>query len=158
MSCPDEMKIEMLLNGALPEDEAGRLERHLRECRKCGAVYDEMKSLDRLLEAAAPELPVGEYLKSLSAEIKKGIGGRNGRTKPYALVFTKLFWGVTEAAAAFIIAATIWALVSGGRPNAIKYENDEIIGIKSLALVQRDSSVNRENVILIQRKILTSQL
>jgi anti-sigma factor RsiW len=135
MNCPDEMKMEMLLNGAIPADEAECMERHVRECPKCGAVYRELKSLDKLIESAAPALPDAEYMKSLSEQLGKSAAAHREKAGSAAFLSSRIFWGIVQAAAMIIIAVSIWALAAPSRSPAIKIEKQETEGIKTITFV-----------------------
>jgi len=107
MRCPDEMKIEMLLNGVLSAGDAASVKKHVAVCRRCRAIYDKMKCVDDIMRGAAPE-PPEEYWRLLPEKLReKSISGRRDTAHIISTVMSKTFWGLTEAAAAVIIISMI---------------------------------------------------
>lgn len=107
MNCPEETKIEMLLDRMLSPEEAEAVEKHIAVCGRCRAILNRMKWVDDLLRAAAPE-PDGEYMRSLPEKLYgKAECGHCATVGIIPTVLSKTFWGLTEAAAVVIVISMI---------------------------------------------------
>ena len=121
MNCPDETKIAMLQNGALTGREAAEIEVHLKKCAACRELYNELRFVDVLLRAAAPAQPE-EYWKTMPGKLReKASCEQLGARRLFPPVLSKIFWGLTETAAAVIVICMIslFSSISGREQVAV---------------------------------------
>lgn len=103
MNCPEGETVEKFINGMLTEPEEKELMEHVRECVSCHTIYEELKSVDELLALCVTNEPSSDYWKNLSEQIKNKESEKSGNFNMLFSIAPKVFWGVTEIAAALII-------------------------------------------------------
>ena len=75
MNCPDEKKINMMLNGMLDAAGAERLRNHIGECERCREYYESVTSAVDRLRTCRPEPRDENYWEELSGKIRGAAAG-----------------------------------------------------------------------------------
>lgn len=119
MKCPEEERIEMLLEGALDGSEAAEIESHLAGCAACAARLESLREIDAALRENEPPPPGEEYFASLPDRIR-------ARLEPAGAADSK----VTRAESRF--AAAMWRLVQAAAVLALVFAFSAVYSIKSI--------------------------
>jgi anti-sigma factor RsiW len=102
MKCPEEDRIEMFLDGALPETEAAAVEKHLLECAGCAARYESLREADEELKKYSQPQPGEDYWRSLPEKLAARFRTGRGVAPIKTMLFTAA-WRLVEIAAVFAI-------------------------------------------------------
>ncbi|MEW6202994.1 MAG: hypothetical protein AB1546_13540, partial [bacterium] len=78
MDCPERKKIEMVLNGILPDDEVSRLTGHFKECSICRTEFEILTKVDESVRNFKPEPTDPRYWDTIAERTKKRLGDYEG--------------------------------------------------------------------------------
>ena len=127
MDCPTREQIQNLLNGILPAQEAGELERHIKECDTCRALYEEFKSVDEMLRSGPVELPDDLYWKKLSRDVTTHVSEPGPAPRRVAgsrfLATISIVARAAAVAIVFLCAAILVSITTAG--NHIRRQPDD---------------------------------
>jgi hypothetical protein len=115
-----QLKITLLADGSLSDDERAAVEAHIAECPSCKAAYEETLGLFGMLKDSRLPEPSQKFMDSLPGKVYDKYNRGSKEKQPYVLRFRRLASSAAVAAALMIIFVSISGFQHKQSPTLVK--------------------------------------